>query len=62
LTWSSRRLGAFCFVEAGLGHSLIAGHEQLLFLAVLVLGLVFKGGWVLRNGTNACTKRGAAGR
>lgn len=58
--WSA--LGAFCFVEAGLGHSLIAGDEQPLFLAVLVLGLIFEGGWVLRRGTNACTKQGAGGR
>jgi hypothetical protein len=61
--WSG--LGAFCFVEAALGRvngSLIGGHEQPLFLAVLVLGLIFEGGWVLRRGTNTYTKQGAAGR
>ena len=58
--WSA--LGAFCFAEAGLGRSLIAGHEQPLFVAVLVLGLLFEAGWVIRRGTNACTGRGAAER
>jgi NAD(P)-dependent dehydrogenase (short-subunit alcohol dehydrogenase family) len=42
--------------------SLIGGHEQPLFVAVLLLGLIFEGGWVLRSGTNACTKQAAAGR
>jgi hypothetical protein len=58
--WSA--LGALCFVEVGLGRSLIAGDEQPLFLAVLVLGVLFEGGWVLLRGTNACTKRGEGGR
>jgi hypothetical protein len=58
--WSA--LGIFCFVETGLGRSLIAGDEQPLFLAVLVLGVLFEGGWVLLRGTNACTKRGEGGR
>ena len=38
------------------------GPDGPLFLAVLVLGLVFEGGRVLWRGTNACTKPGAARR
>jgi len=48
-------LAGFSFVEAGLGHSLIAGDEGLVFLAVLVAGLAFEGVWYLRRGTNAVT-------
>lgn len=55
-------LGTFCFVEGGLDRSLIGGHEQPLFVAVLALGLIFEGGWVLFRGTNACMKQAAAGR
>jgi hypothetical protein len=33
------------------------GNEQLVFLAVLVLGLAFEGGWSLARRTNAVTGR-----
>lgn len=50
-------LSIFSFVEAGLGRSLIAGHEQPIFLAILIIGLIFEAIWVLVRGTNACIKR-----
>lgn len=46
-------LAAFTAVEAGLGHSLVAGTEQLVFLGILVLALAFEGAWYLARGTNA---------
>jgi hypothetical protein len=46
-------LSGFAFVEAGLGHSVIQGNEQLVFLGVLVLALVFEGVWYLARGSNA---------
>ena len=46
-------LAALSFVEAGLGRSMIHGDEQLVFLAVLVVALIFEGVWCLARGTNA---------
>jgi len=46
-------LSAFCFVEAGLGRSLIGGDEQLVFLGVLGLALAFEWTWVRAHGSNA---------
>ncbi len=46
-------LSGFAFGEAILGYSLIHGDEQLVFLAVLVLGLGFEGAWYRLRGTNA---------
>ena len=37
-------MALFVAAEAGLGHSLIHGDEQLLFLLILAVGLVFEGG------------------
>jgi hypothetical protein len=48
-------LSAFVFAEAGLGHSLIAGDEQPVFLGVLAVGLGFEAAWYLIRGTNAVT-------
>ena len=48
-------LSLMTFFEAGLGHSVIGGDEQLVFLAVLVIAAVFEGVWYLGNGTNAMT-------
>lgn len=48
-------LAGFSWLEAGLGRSVIGGNEQLVLLAVLVLGLAFEGGWYLARGTNAVT-------
>lgn len=50
-------LSMFSFVEAGLGRSFIAGNEQPVFLAILILGVLFEGGWTLVRGTNAFTPR-----
>ncbi len=48
-------LGLFAAVEAGLGRSLMGGDEQLVFLAVLALGLIFEGAWYLVHRDNAVT-------
>lgn len=52
-------LSLFAFTEAGLGHSVIGGREQLVFLGVLVASLAFEGAYYLTRGTNAV--RGRAG-
>lgn len=46
-------LAVFAFIEAGVGHSVIGGNEQLVFLAVLGVALAFEGAWYLRRHTNA---------
>ena len=46
-------LSLFIFVETGIGHSLIAGYEQPVLLAVLIAGLLFEAFWQTRHGTNA---------
>ena len=48
-------LALFAFAEAGTGHSLIGGDEQLVFVAVLAIGLIFEGAWYLTHRTNALT-------
>jgi hypothetical protein len=48
-------IALFAFAEAGIGHSLIGGDEQLVFVAVLAIGLSFEGVWYLAYGTNAVT-------
>jgi len=48
-------LSGFSFAEAGIGHSLVAGYEQPIFLGVLVVALAFEGAWYLARGTNAVT-------
>jgi hypothetical protein len=48
-------LGAFALVEAGLGHSLIDGCEQPVFLGILGMGVIFEVGWYLARRTNAVT-------
>ena len=50
-------LSVFVFTEAGLGHSLIAGDEQPVFLAVLAAGLIFEGAWYCVRGSNAVARR-----
>jgi hypothetical protein len=57
-------LSALAFTEAALGHSLIGGNEQPVFLAVLAAGLVVEGAWRWVRGTGAITwgpRRRAAG-
>lgn len=48
-------LAVVSFAEAVLGRSLLAGDEQLIFLAVLVGGLLFECAWTAARGTNALT-------
>ena len=48
-------LALFTAAEAGRGRSLIGGDEQLVFLAVLAIGLVFEATWYLVHHTNAVT-------
>jgi hypothetical protein len=53
-------LSALAFSGALLGHSLIAGYEQLVFLAVLAAALAFETIWRWACGTNAIAA-GSAG-
>lgn len=46
-------LSIFASVEAGLGHSLIAGYEQPGFMGVLAVALAFEGIWFLSRHTKA---------
>lgn len=45
----------FAAAEAGLGHSLIGGEEQLMFLGILAIGFVFEG--VLETARQRCDCR-----
>jgi hypothetical protein len=47
--------GLFCLAEAGVGHSLIGGYEQPVFLGVLALAMAFEAAWYCANGSNAVT-------
>lgn len=46
-------LSVLAFSGAGLGHSLIGGYEQLVFLAVLAAALAFEAAWRWARGTSA---------
>jgi hypothetical protein len=46
-------LALFAAAEAGLGRSLIGGDEQLVFLLILAVSLVFEGAWYLARRDNA---------
>lgn len=46
-------LGVFALVEAILGHSLIDGYEQPVFLGVLAVAVLFEISWYLGHRTNA---------
>jgi len=48
-------LALLAAAEAGLGHSLIGGDEQLVFLAILAGGLGFECVWYLVHRDNAMT-------
>ena len=50
-------LALLAFVGAGLGHSVIGGYEQPVFLGVLVAALAFECVWRAARGTNAVTAR-----
>jgi hypothetical protein len=43
----------FALVEAGLGHSLIDGYEQPVFMGVLGLAVIFEISWYVAHHTNA---------
>lgn len=49
-------LALFAAAEAGLGHSLIHGDEQLVFLAILVIGVIFEASWYLLHRSNAMAR------
>ncbi len=53
-------LGAMALVEVGLGHSVIAGYEQPVFLGALVAGLGFEAAWTLWRRTYAIVPRRSA--
>jgi hypothetical protein len=46
-------LSVFAFVESGLGHSIIGGDEQPIFLAVLAAALIFECAWFATHHSNA---------
>ena len=48
-------LGVLALAETGIGHSVIGGDEQLVFLGVLVGAVLFEGAWYFRRGTNSVT-------
>ncbi|HEV2377343.1 MAG TPA: hypothetical protein VGS19_34915 [Streptosporangiaceae bacterium] len=48
-------LALFAAVEAGRGRSMIDGDEQLVFLAVLAIGMVFEAIWYLVHHNTAVT-------
>jgi hypothetical protein len=54
-------LSALAVTGAVLGHSLISGYEQPVFLAVLFASVVFELGWSLARGSNAVGRRGRPG-
>lgn len=49
-------LSVLAFAGAWLGHSVIGGYEQPVFLAVLAAALAFEGPWYLARGTNSITR------
>lgn len=55
-------LGVFEVAELALGRSLIGGAESLVFVAVLVVAVVFELAWRARAGTSALISAGTTGR
>ena len=45
--------GVFALVEAGLGHSLINGYEQPVFMGILGLAIIFEISWYMSRRSNA---------
>lgn len=45
--------GVFALVEAGLGHSLINGYEQPVFMGILALAIIFEISWYMSRRSNA---------
>ncbi|MGH8994556.1 MAG: hypothetical protein ACRDYB_00705 [Acidimicrobiales bacterium] len=52
--------GVLALVEAGLGHSLIGGYEEPVFLAILAVAVLFEVSWYLGRRTNAIASHQAA--
>ena len=50
-------LSLLALVGAGLGHSVVGGHERGVFVVVLVIGFIFEAAWQITRGTNAMTRR-----
>jgi hypothetical protein len=50
-------LALVAFAGAGLGHSVIGGYEQPVFVGVLVAAVAFESVWCAVRGTNAVTAR-----
>lgn len=50
-------LAGVSLVGAVVGHSLIGGVEEVVFLAILALGAVFELGWYLACGSHAITPK-----
>lgn len=50
-------LAALGFAESGLGHSVIGGYEEPVFLGILAAGLIFEASWFVARRTNAVTFR-----
>jgi hypothetical protein len=50
-------LAVVAFAGTGLGHSVIGGYEQPVFVGVLVTALAFECVWRAARGTNAVTAR-----
>jgi hypothetical protein len=46
-------LGALSLGEVAIGHSLVHGGEQVIFLSVLAAGIAFEAVWAFWSGTNA---------
>lgn len=52
-------LTVFAVVELFLGRSLIGGFEQMVFLGILVIAIVFEAVWRATTGSNALRSRAA---
>jgi hypothetical protein len=55
-------LGLLEIVELALGRSVILGDERLVFVAILVVALVFECVWRARSGTNAVIRSATTSR
>jgi hypothetical protein len=55
-------LSVVAFAGAVIGHSMIGGWEQFVFVAILAVSLIFEGAWYLVRGTNAITTKSDAAK
>jgi hypothetical protein len=56
------RLRLFALAEASLGHSVIGGYEQPVFLGILGVAVVFEASWYAIYRTNAVARQPTADR